>query len=126
MVTEMKQKLYFPIRKLSLRYAYFAYFDTKDYLADPLFMRHKVRVWYGKHFAKKGSPYLGIICRVRKCDVPQFQEALEELENSMLICGYTDYESKVSAVVKNIKRTLGVEDCDEDDPPGETKQGQTA
>ncbi len=126
MVTEMKQKLYLPIRKLSLRYAYFAYFDTKDYLADSLFIRHKVRVWYGKHFKKDGSPYLGIMCKVRKRDVPLFQKAMEELENSMLICGYTDYESKVSAVVKNIRRTLGVEDCDEDDPSGKTKQGQTA
>ena len=85
-----------------------------------------MRVWCGKHYCKDGSPYLGIMCKVRKRDVPQFQEALEELKNSMLICGYTDYESKVSAVVKSIRQTLGVEDCDEDDPSGKTKQGQTA
>ncbi len=122
----MKHKLYLPIRKLSLRFAYFAYFDTKDYLADPLFIRHQVRVWYGKHYKNDDSPYLAIMCHVKKRDVPRFLAALEDLEKSMLICGYLDYENNVSAVVSNIRRVLGVEDNDENDSSGETEQGQTA
>ena len=34
------------LEKFSLLYDYYAYFDTKEYLADSLFIKHKVRVHY--------------------------------------------------------------------------------
>ena len=39
-----------PIEKFSFRYQYFALIDTADYLADQLFIKHKVRVWFGEEF----------------------------------------------------------------------------
>ncbi len=95
----MCQPLYWPIRKFSLRYAYFLFFDTTPYLADPLFIRHRVRVWFEREYAKKDSPYLAVLCHVRKKDVPQFLDALEDLKKSMLLCGHPDYEREVRALM---------------------------
>ena len=123
----MKQKLYIPIRKFSPRFAHFAFFDTKDYLADPLFIRHQVRVWFGKELSMPDSPYRILLCHVRKQDVPEFLAALEELKNSMLICGYTDYESVASMWMDRFEQMKGGDENNgKNDPVGEAKQGQTA
>lgn len=98
------ERLYCEIEKRSRRYAYYVFFDTKDYLADQLFIRHKVRVWFGDEYRKEGSPYVAIFCHVRKRDVPEFLAALEELKNSMLICGYTDYKDSLGSLLERIEK----------------------
>ncbi len=123
----MKQKPYLSIQKFSLRFAYLIYIDVRDYLADPLFVKHGVRIRCGKECAIPDSPYRFILCRVRKRDVQGFHDALEELENSMLICGYTDYEREASSwlgKLGNLKK--GADANDKNDPVGEAEQGQTA
>ena len=62
----MREKLYLPLEKRSLRYAYYMYLDVKPYLADQLFIRHKVRVWFDGEYVKDGFPYTMILCHVRK------------------------------------------------------------
>ena len=52
----MSQPLYWSIEKFSLRYAYFLFFDTIPYLADQLFIRRQVRVWFDREYAKKEQP----------------------------------------------------------------------
>ena len=47
----MKKEMYLKIRKLSLRYDYFLFFDTPEYLADHLFIKQKVRVWFDQKYA---------------------------------------------------------------------------
>ena len=84
----MREKLYWTIEKFSFRYDYFMFFDTTPYLADQLFIRHQVRVWFDSEYAKEGSPYLAIFCHVRKKDVPKFLAALEDLKKSMMLCGH--------------------------------------
>ena len=42
----LQEEIYLKIKKLSLRYDYFLFFDTPEYLADQLFIRQKVRVWF--------------------------------------------------------------------------------
>ena len=42
----LQEGIYLKIRKVSLRYNYFLFFDTPEYLADQLFIRQKVRVWF--------------------------------------------------------------------------------
>ena len=39
---------------------------------------------------------------MRKDDVPEFMNALEELKTSMLICGYMDYEEEISNYIELI------------------------
>lgn len=70
----------------------FAYLDTDGYLADELFIKHKVHVKYGKEFAGKGSDYRVIFCKVKKSDEQNFLKAIHELKNKMLLMGHTDYE----------------------------------
>lgn len=69
MEATLREKLYLTFSKFSIRslfYDYFMFFDTTPYLADQLFIRHEVRVWFDSEYAKEGSPYLAIFCHVRK------------------------------------------------------------
>lgn len=105
----MSQPLYWSIEKFSLRYAYFLFFDTVPYLADQLFIRRQVRVWFDREYAKKDSPYIAVLCHVRKKDVPQFLDALEDLKKSMLLCGHPDYEREIYALMDSVQRPKGAE-----------------
>ena len=39
---------YIPLKNFSLKYKYFCYFDTRDYVADNLFAKNNVSVKYEK------------------------------------------------------------------------------
>ena len=85
-------KNYFKIRKWSLRYEYYAFVDTADYLADQLFIKKQVRVRFGKEMQHPLEKYKVIFCKVLKEDSERFLEALAELSNKMILCGHQDYE----------------------------------
>jgi len=71
----------------------YLYFDVPEYLADSLFIKHRVTVHYEKgDWRKEGEPYIAIGCWVKKKDSKRFEEALGELNNKMLLCGHKDYE----------------------------------
>ena len=95
-------KLYIDIDKASPRYRYFMYFDKEPYLADQLFIKREIRVWYDEEYKRSDSPYNAIMCHVKKKDVPAFLDALEELKKSMLICGQVDYEKDVRGFIDKI------------------------
>lgn len=57
------------IEKFSFLYAHFAIIDTADYLADQLFIKHQVSVWFGAEFACPDAPYRVILCKCRKRDL---------------------------------------------------------
>lgn len=83
------------IEKFSFRYQYFALIDTADHLADQLFIKHKVCVWFGEEYCKADTPFHVILCRCRKRDVATFMAAISELTNKMLLCGHPDYPAFV-------------------------------
>ena len=85
-------KNYTILDKFSLLYKYYCFIDVKKYYADNLLIKNKIRVWFGKEFAKKGTDYVAIFCKVRKNKSAEFERVMEELQNKMLICGYNDYE----------------------------------
>lgn len=85
------QEYYQHIDRLSLCYHYYAFLDTKEYLADQLFIKHQVRVHFREEYGRKDSQYRVIVCRVRKRDQTRFLAALEELPKRMLLLGHTDY-----------------------------------
>lgn len=122
----MREILYWTLEKFSLRFAYFAFFDTTPYLADQLFIKHKVRVWFDKEFERDGSPYVVIVCHVRKHDVPQFLVALEELKNSMMICGHPNYQAEISEFMDKVEQQKGAVNHDEDDAHYQTEQARSA
>ena len=102
----MEQTNYYQLlHKFSLFNTYFAFLDTEDYLADGLFIKHQVRVYFGDEFVDPGNPYRIIFCHVRKWDKERFCAAMRELPNKMLLCGNTDY---LSACVNIWERMLKV------------------
>lgn len=49
---------YWTIRKFSLLYSYYTIIDTTDYLADQLFVKNEVRVWFGQEYICPDGPYI--------------------------------------------------------------------
>lgn len=92
---------YIKIQCKSFFSAAYAYLDTERYLADDLFIKHKVCVKYGNEFASKDSDYRIIFCKVKKADEDNFLIALEELKNKMLLMGHTDYEKVYTSLLGN-------------------------
>lgn len=95
---------YWKLDKASLRFYYYAFIDTSEYLADQLFVKHEVEVDFGKEFSKKGDDYRIIFCRVKKQDEEGFLAALAELSKKMLLMGHMDYP----AFCANIKKELPI------------------
>ena len=122
----MKIEPYLKIRKPSIRYAYFFYFDVTPYLADQIFIRHEIGVRFGKEFAKEDSPYRGILCRIRKKDVQVFESCMKELKRNMMICGHPDYEQEILKLLKGFDHLKGMVNSNEDDAADKTKQKETA
>ena len=122
----MNKEMYLKIRKPSLRYDYFLFFDTPEYLADQLFIKQKVRVWFNQEYAKEGSPFLAIFCRVKKKDSAKFLAALDALKNKMILCGYPEYEAEVQKMMRHLEEAKGGSDTNENDTSRETEQAGTA
>ena len=122
----MNKEMYLKIRKPSLRYDYFLFFDTPEYLADQLFIKQKVRVWFDKEYAKEGSPFLAILCHVKKKDSAKFIAALDALKNKMILCGYPEYEAEVQKMMRHLEEAKGGSDTNENDTSRETEQAGTA
>ncbi len=100
----MEQTNYYQLlHKFSLFNTYFAFLDTEDYLADGLFIKHQVRVYFGDEFVNPGIPYRIIFCHVRKWDKGRFCDAMRELPNKMLLCGNMNY---ISACVNTWERMV--------------------
>ena len=122
----MNKEMYLKIRKPSLRYDYFLFFDTPEYLADQLFIKQKARVWFNQEYAKEGSPFLAIFCRVKKKDSAKFLAALDALKNKMILCGYPEYEAEVQKMMRHLEEAKGGSDTNENDTSRETEQAGTA
>lgn len=79
------------LNRFSLFNTHFAFLDTENYLADGLFIKHQVRVYFGDEFVKPDFAYRIIFCHVRRWDKKRFHVAMRELPNKMLLCGNADY-----------------------------------
>lgn len=90
-MNDMDGKNYMEIDKFSFKYCYFCFVDTNEYLADKIFIRHKINVKFGDEYGREGSDYVIVFCKVKKKDQEEFREAMKELEKKMLLLGHTDY-----------------------------------
>lgn len=114
---EYSNRNFWRLNKPSLRYAYYAFLDTEDYLADQLFISHKVDVKFLQEYGKENSPYVVIMCRCRKQDVESFEAALAELPNKMLLLGFKDYLNvweEMAGLAEVLAQNGGVLDEDEE------------
>ena len=69
---------YLNLDRFPILYNHYVFVDTSDYLADQLFIRHKVRVHFGEEMEHPEFPYIFIFCKVRKKNRQRFLEALQE------------------------------------------------
>lgn len=69
----------------------YMFLDCDEYLADQLFIKHKVPVRFGEEYCKSGSKYRVISCKIRKRYEERFKKALAEMNNKMILRGYADY-----------------------------------
>ncbi len=111
----MKKDMYLKLRKLSLRYNYFLFFDTAEYLADQLFIKQMIQVWFDMECEKKGSPFRAILCHVKKKDTAKFLAALDALKDKMILCGYPEYEAEVQKMMCHLEEAKGDADTNEND-----------
>jgi hypothetical protein len=79
------------LKKFSLLYSYYAYFDVKEYYADNIFIDRKLEVKFLFEYGKENERYVIIFCKIRKRDASEFESAMNDLENKMLLCGFYDY-----------------------------------
>ena len=76
----------------------FYYVDTPDYKADNLIEKRGIRVKYLHDHRRDGDSFRVCSCRIPKKQLEDFLEAMYELQNLMLICGYDDYEEYCNEV----------------------------
>lgn len=97
-----EHKNYISIAQPSFCYRHFCYIDRKEYYADDLFIKHKLRVWFYKEMHRQDTGYVIIFCKVRKCDETLFFKAMEELINKMILLGHTDYPDFYGHILEDI------------------------
>ncbi|HAG56518.1 MAG TPA: hypothetical protein DCL14_00620 [Ruminococcaceae bacterium] len=118
------------LRRFSLIYEYFAFFDTSDYLSDSLFAKREIAIDFGPEYVNANIPYRVVFCRCRKRDIPRFLQAMEELPKKMVICGYSDYPKFCEKMKESCKSCHEIHSerrrgYGADDPAGKTKQKKT-
>lgn len=92
---------YIPIHSYNPFICRFMYFDIREkYLADNLFIQHKMKVKFGPEFGKPGTNYVLIHCKIKKRDKEKFLQAMKELQNKALLLGYDDYNDFCSERMK--------------------------
>lgn len=91
--------------KPSLIFCNYMYFDTENYLADSVFVKNGVHVFFGKEYKHPDREYIAIFCRCFKKDEGKLIESLRELQKKMLICGHSDYLKECKKVLDEIKDT---------------------
>ncbi len=99
-------KNYWRMRDFSIFSVPYAYVDHSSYLADQLFEQNKVRMKFKGECVKAESSYRIVFCKVRKMDAERFEEALEKLENKMLLLGYRDYPNVCGEIAKMIEEGM--------------------
>ena len=122
----MKKDMYIKLRKLSLRYNYFLFFDTAEHLADHLFIKQMIQVWFDMECEKKGYPFRAILCHVKKKDTAKFLAALDALKDKMILCGYPEYEAEVQKMMCHLEEAKGDANTNENDTARKTEQAGTA
>jgi len=95
---------YIPLKNFSLKYKYFCYFDTRDYVADNLFAKNK----YEKEACRPDSDFIIVFCKVKKYEVGSFMNSLFELNNKMLLLGHNEYQDFYKNIYETIMENLAV------------------
>lgn len=81
----------------------FMFVDTKDYIADHIFIQHEIRVRFRKgEFGKEESPFRMIFCSVKAQDADSFIACMADLHRAILLSRHKGYEDACE-VVRTLK-----------------------
>lgn len=79
------------------------FIDTKEYLADQLFINEKIRIKFKGDYVKNGEKYIGVMASCSSKDWCKVQNVLDSLSKKMIIWGYTDYPEYCENLIKQFK-----------------------
>ena len=85
-----------------LRYLYIDIDTNTNYVADSLFYQRKIPVKFLDEWARKDDKYRIVFCSIKKKYQKQFEEALDQIENKMLLLGYNDYGEYYHKLIPHI------------------------
>lgn len=85
------------------------YIDTNQHLADKIFIEHKLKMKFMSDFQNKVNNYEVILVEFPKKKLPTFIECMQELENKLLILGYSDYPAECKELIRLLKEETGNE-----------------
>lgn len=83
----------------------YAYVDHSSYQADQLFRQNNVNMKFKGEMVREDSKYCIVFCKVLKRDVEKFENALEKLNDKMLLLGYRDYQDacgEIQAIIDKV------------------------
>lgn len=88
----------------------FAYLDRREYLADTIFLKHGIRPIFrkGEWVHPDYEDWCLIMCWVRKKHSKTVLKVFEELNNKILLLGYTEYSTlceHFQEVIQNGQKT---------------------
>ena len=89
--------------RFKLLYMYFDLNVDEGYVADSLFFKRNITVYFGDELAKDGDKYRVIFCKIKRKNKEQFEEALEELKNKMALLGHLDYEDYCHSILNQLE-----------------------
>lgn len=98
---------YLKLKSFSPFSSSYVFLDCDEYLADQLFIKHKVPVKFGGEFVRDGSRYRIISCKIRKKYEKSFLDALSEMYNKMILRGYEDYQEFCENVNAVLTEAIG-------------------
>lgn len=71
----------------------YAYLDSKNYLANPIFHKNNINVKLKYQFEKENSDFVITVCSFKKKDFDKFEKSMIDLEKRILLSENTDYLS---------------------------------
>lgn len=88
-------------------YTYYMYADLSEYMADDIFINHRLTVHFQKEFTKEidGEKYVVIFCKFRKNKKDVFLKCMDELNKKILITGHNSY-NKIREDLGNVAYEL--------------------
>ena len=76
-------KNYVKLNDFSILNLHYVYFDKAEHLADQIFIRNRLRVYFEKDYENSAKSYNVVFCHVRKKDEEVFLKSMDELQNKM-------------------------------------------
>ena len=96
---------FFLYEKISLFRSYYIYVDSKQYLADDIFIKNNIKVKFEKELKYSDSDYKIMLVSVSNRKDYLFVKAMCELEEKMLNKGFDNYEEICNEVFNNLSKS---------------------